>query len=59
MNAAQIQLINETRTILADLKANGSEKAATAARKLILKTTAMLADLGPVTVADLAAALAG
>ena len=59
MNAAQKNLINDTKIILADLETIGTPAAAAAARDLIARTTAMLADLGPVFIGDLAEALGG
>lgn len=59
MNAAQQNLIRDTKVILADLETIGTPAAAAAARDLILRTTAMLADLGPVMIGDLAEALGG
>lgn len=56
MNAAQIKLIADTKAILADLEAIGTEQAAAAARTLIARTHEML---GTVDAGELLREIAG
>lgn len=55
MNAAQLKLIADTKIILADLEAIGTDEAAATARQVIARTYEML---GSYDLADLIAALA-